>query len=315
MAFYLVYSPMPYSKRELSRELKSLKESGCSGIFISIKAKSLRSRESPKRTNGIVKNLLGQAKAAGLKTGAIVECFHESEYYLTDNCTPPVNYLGASYVPSADYYPICPNNPRAVQLCHSSIEQVTHKFDLDYLYLQHFRFPFFWEKEELDIQNRIPPFCYCPFCVTEFSSVMGEIVSSGEQMVSMMPEWLEWRSEVIQSLLAGIIARISNRIQVIIAHPPLSLIDLPFTTGQLPQRFIEEGCYLSPQLHHKVKQKDLVWVEDLLDQYQLELRANKIFPSFEFDSKIEFDYLTGIAKKFAGILLHRRATKKDHLFS
>jgi hypothetical protein len=306
---------MPYSKRELSRELNSLKEGGCSGIFISIKAKSLKNRETQKRTNGILKNLIGQAKVAGLKTGVMLECFHESGYYLSENCTPPVNYLGAPYVPSAGYYPICPNNPQAMQLCLSSIEQVTHKFDLDYLYLQHFRFPFFWEKEELDIQNRIPPFCYCPFCVTEFSSVMGEIVSSGEQMLNMMPEWLEWRSEVIQSLLSGIIAKVPSRVQVIVALPPLSLIDLPFTTGQLPQGFIEDGCYLSPQLHHKIKQKDLIWAEDLLDQYQLELRANKIFPSFEFDSKIEFDYLTGIAKKFAGVLLNRRVIKKDNLFS
>jgi hypothetical protein len=315
MAYYLVYSPMPYSKRELSRELNSLKEGGCSGIFISIKAESLKNRETQKRTNGILKNLIGQAKVAGLKTGVMLECFHESGYYLSENCTPPVNYLGASYVPSAGYYPICPNNPQAMQLCLSSIEQVTHKFDLDYLYLQHFRFPFFWEKEELDIQNRIPPFCYCPFCVTEFSSVMGEIVSSGEQMLNMMPEWLEWRSEVIQSLLSGIIAKVPSRVQVIVALPPLSLIDLPFTTGQLPQGFIEDGCYLSPQLHHKIKQKDLIWAEDLLDQYQLELRANKIFPSFEFDSKIEFDYLTGIAERFAGILLNHRVIKKDNLFS
>jgi hypothetical protein len=310
MAFYLEYSPTSLTKKELSRGLNSLKESGCGGIFISIKSKSLKNREAQKRTNGILKNLIGQAKVVGLKTGVIIECFHEAGYYLSENCTPPVNYLGAPYVPSAEYYPICPNNPQAVQLCHNSIEQVIHKFDLDYLYLQHFRFPFFWEKEELDIQNRIPPFCYCPFCVTEFSSVMGEIVSSAEQMLSMMPEWLEWRSEVIQSLLSGIIARVPNRIQVIVALPPLSLIDLPFTTGQLPQGFIEEGCYLSPQLHHKIKQKDLVWAEDLLDQYQLELRANRIFPSFEFDSQAEFAYLTGIAEKYAGILLNSRLTHK-----
>lgn len=306
---------MSYSKRELSRDLNSLKESGCGGIFISIKAKSLINREAQKRTNGILKNMINQAKVVGLKTGVMIECFHESGYYLSESYTPPINYLGAPYVPSAGYYPICPNNPQAVQLCHTSIEQVINKFDLDYLYLEHFRFPFFWEKEELDIQNRIPPFCYCPFCVTEFSSVMGEIVSSGEQMLNMMPEWLEWRSEVIQALLAGIIAKVPNRVQVIVALPPLSLIDLPFTTGQLPHRFIEEGCYLSPQLHHKIKQKELLWAEDLLDQYQLELRANKIFPSFEFDSQTEFDYLTGIARKFAGILLNCRSTKKDNLFS
>ncbi|MCD6441501.1 MAG: hypothetical protein J7L86_06955 [Candidatus Marinimicrobia bacterium] len=305
MALFIKYHPGKYSKMQFGQDLERIKSAGYDGLFfpVSVLKSSLKQKE--KAVDYQLQSIITHAKSLNLKTGVILNCFNDPALYRNDNFTPPGTNLGASYVPESEYYPICINNPTGLQSFHQTINKVTGKIVPDYLYLKHFRFPFYWEKEELDIQSHIPPFCYCPFCITEFSSVVGEIVSTGDQIQQMMPEWLEWRTEVLFNLLLDVIENVAGRSQLIIALPPLSLIDLPFTTGQLPQLFIEEGCFVSPQLHHKIKGKNLAWVEDLLDQYQLDLRSNRLFPSFEYSNEKEFEKLANLSGKFPGIILRR----------
>ncbi len=290
---------------EFWQELERIKSAGFDGLFFPVSAQKSKLKIKEKTVNYPLQSMISQAKSLNLKTGVILNCFNDPALYQNDNFTPPGTNLGASYVPESDYYPICVNNPAGLQSFRQMINKVTGKIVPDYLYFEHFRFPFHWEKEELDIQSHIPPFCYCPFCVTEFSSVVGEIVSTGDQIQQMMPEWLEWRTEVLFNLLTDVIEKVAGRSQLIIALPPLSLIDLPFTTGQLPQMFIEEGCFVSPQLHHKIKDKNLAWIEDLLDQYQLDLRSNRLFPSFEYTNEKEFEKLTNLSGKFLGTIFRR----------
>ncbi len=302
MALYLSYNQKTYSKVQFTKRLERIKSLGFDGLFFPVANTNTMGHSTKERKILPFWNMIAQAKSSELKTGIKLQCFQNRVLYQNDSFIPPMNYLGATYLPKSDYYPVCPNNPDGLHTFYNIIDLIVKNTLPDFIYLEHFRFPFYWEKEELDIQNRIPPFCYCPFCVTEFSSVVGEIVSTGEQIQSMMPEWLEWRTEVMFSLLSYIQEKVSNDVQIIVALPPLSLIDLPFTTGQLPQGLIEEGCLLSPQLHHRVKTKNLAWIEDLLDQYQLDLRIRRLIPSFEYGNAKEFEYLAKLEKKYSGII-------------
>jgi len=302
MALYFSYNQKTYSKVQFIKQLERIKSLGFDGLFFPVANTNIIGHSKKEQKILPFWNMIDQARSSGLKTGIKLQCFQNRVLYQNDSFTPPMNYLGATYFPKLDYYPVCPNNPDGLQTFYNIIDLIIDKTLPDFIYLEHFRFPFYWEKEELDIQNSIPPFCYCPFCVTEFSSVVGEIVSTGEQIQSMMPEWLEWRTEVMFSLLSYIQESVPNDVQIIVALPPLSLIDLPFTTGQLPQGLMEEGCLLSPQLHHRVKAKNLAWIEDLLDQYQLDLRIRRLFPSFEYGNAKEFEYLAKLERKYLGIL-------------
>jgi hypothetical protein len=302
MALYFSYNQKTYSKVQFIKQLERIKSLGFDGLFFSVANTNTIGHSKKERKKLPFWNMIAQIRSSGLKTGIKLQCFQNRVLYQNDSFIPPMNYLGATYFPKSDYYPVCPNNPDGLQTFYNIIDLIAKNTLPDFIYLEYFRFPFYWEKEELDIQNRIPPFCYCPFCVTEFSSVVGEIVSTGEQIQSMMPEWLEWRTEVMFSLLSYIQENVPNDVQIIVALPPLSLIDLPFTTGQLPQGLIEKGCLLSPQLHHRVKTKNLAWIEDLLDQYQLDLRIRRLFPSFEYGNAKEFEYLAKLERKYSGII-------------
>jgi len=248
--------------------------------------------------------LIYQAKECGLQTGIVVNCFLNKELYNLENFTAPVSYTGAVYNPQCDYYPVCPNNPVAVQTLLADVDKYLGRYTPDYLYMNHFQFPFDWENEDLDIQDSMPQFCYCPFCLTEFSSVIGEIVNNSEQIEQTMPEWLEWRTDSILNLIIHVKKHISkSRTRLIIGLPPLALIDLPFSTGLLPYSILDEGLIVSPQLYHRTKQKQLVWIEDILDQYRIDLNLRKIWPLFKVESRNEFGYFTRFGGIFGNLIL------------
>lgn len=248
--------------------------------------------------------LIYQAKECGLQTGIVINCFLNKELYNMENFTAPVSYTGAVYNPGSGYYPVCPNNPVALQTLLADVDKYLGRYAPDYLYMNHFQFPFDWENEDLDIQDSMPQFCYCPFCLTEYSSVIGEIVNNSAQIEQTMPEWLEWRTDSILNLIVGVKKHISkSRTQLIIGLPPLTLIDLPFSTGLLPYDILDEGLIVSPQMYHRTKQKQLVWIEDILDQYRIELNLRKIWPLFRVENRSEFDYFIRLDGIFANLIL------------
>lgn len=302
MAMYLHYSLKQYTGKSDPQIIAALKSGNYKGIFISGADNTSRKKNKNKQTDRL-DNLIGIVKDTGRQTGIIINCFQSKQLYSADGFTPPVAYTGAEYNPTSGYYPICPNNPVGIQELLLNIDAVIARYSPDYLYLDHFQFPFNWRVEELDIQDKSPQFCYCPFCITEFSSVVGEIVINSEQIEQMMPEWLEWRTDAVLNLISTVKQHVSGKTQLIIGLPPLALIDLPFTAGLLPYSIIEEGLIVSPQLYHNTKKKKLLWIEDVLDQYKIDLNLRKVWPFFEIKTPQEFAFVKGFENQYGSLIL------------
>ena len=299
MPQYLHYSLSNHSLINDAELLSSLGSSDYSGVIISEWVKSKTDNQQKSRLKKIIKNI----KKNKLQTGIVLDCFQNDKLYISDDFTPPVAYNGAVYNPTSDYFPVCPNNPIGLQEVLSQIESIFEIFTPDYLYLNHFQFPFDWKEEDLDIQDKSPRFCYCPFCITEFSSVVGEIVTSSDQIEEMMPEWLEWRTDSVENLLIMVKQHLPGNTQLIVGLPPLAMIDLPFSIGLLPHSLIDEGIIISPQLFHKKQKKKLLWIEDVLDQYRIDLNQRKIWPFFNIQSSNELAYINKLTDQYGAVII------------
>ncbi len=312
MSLFIKYFPKIYIRKTFTNDLSDIKKAGFDGVFFPAMIPESLAASNSRRTEFFpVSRMVELAKGVGLKTGVILQCFKSSKLWSVETFSPPVNFSGVAYNPESWYHPICPNNPSGLEYYQKLLVKMSRITQPDYFYLDFFWFPFFWEEEELDVQNRVPPFCYCPFCVAEFSSVVGEIVNSTSKIIERMPEWLEWRTVVIMKLLIDTKEVLAYKSRVIVSLPPLSLIDLPFTTGQLPLAFTDEGCLVSPLLHHITKKKNLLWVEDILDQYKMDVKPNKMFPSFEVSNRKEFGKIVELCGNFTGIIFSHWETFKN----
>ncbi len=303
MTLYIKYSPRRYERQSLYLDLKIIKDKGYDGVFFPL-ARPFEPGFHTMRYFPVAR-MIEIAQSTGLKTGVVLDCFQNQFLWHKDNFTAPVNSTGAIYNPEKWYHPVCPSNPMGLDFYHNLLDKVYRLGSIDYCLLENLRFPFFWQNEDLDIQHRVPPFCYCPFCVTEFSSMMGEVVSFIGQIIEMLPDWLEWRSGVIMNLVHDARDFLMKKTKLIISTPPLALIDLPFATGQLPLAFVDNGCLIAPELHHRTKIGSTLWIEDLLDQYRLEFKMQKLFPVFRVKNEIELqEYLAvSSANNFIGIIV------------
>jgi hypothetical protein len=245
-----------------------------------------------------------------LKTGVILDSLNSQLVWRDENYTVPISFSSAAYKPQQNYYPICPSNPAGLEYFDKILMKMHRIPAPDYFYILNLRFPFFWQNEPLDIQNQVPPYCYCPFCITEFSSIVGEIINSGSQILDLITEWLEWRTSTIFNLFLDARELLPSNPRLIIALPPLSLIDLPFTTGQLPMAFTERGALISPQLSHRTRCQNYVWIEDMLEQYQFDIKSNKIMPCFGVSSLKDLKMLSRWEKSFPAILFSNWQTIK-----
>ncbi|MFA7710727.1 MAG: hypothetical protein WCY30_06455 [Candidatus Neomarinimicrobiota bacterium] len=305
MAIFVKYCTAQYERQRLIEDLKIIRDKGYQGVFFSL-AKSYVS-DDQKMKYFPVARMIELAGQTGLKVGVIIDCFQNPFLWHKETFTAPVNYAGATYNPRKQYLPICPNNPIGLDFYHSLLAKVYRLGSVDYCLLENLRFPFFWQEEDLDVQHRVPPFCYCPFCVTEFSSMIGEVVSFTSQIVEMLPDWLEWRSEIIMNLVHDARDVLMKRTQLIVTTPPLALIDLPFATGQLPLAYVNNGCLIAPALYHRTKTGNLLWIEDMIDQYRLEFKMNKLFPIFKVSNEEELKQYLAVSSMdpFAGVLVDR----------
>jgi len=303
MPAYIKYCPIRYNRQQLIEDLKLFRDQGYDGVFYRLdkpyESGNLTMKYFP------VARMIELTKQAGLKVGIILDCFQSPFLWQKDIFSPPVNYLGTAYTPQKGYYPVCPNNPIGNDFYHLLLQKTYRLGQIDYCMLENLRFPFFWQEENLDIQHRVPPFCYCPFCVTEFSSMVGEVVSFTSQIVEMLLDWLEWRLSVIANLVYDACDVLIRKTKIIINTPPLALIDLPFATGQLPLAYVDSGCLISPALYHPSKMSNIFWIEDILDQYRIKFKMNKLFPTFKVQNESEISQYLEIDSKenFAGLLI------------
>jgi len=303
MTTFVKYCPTNYDRQILVSDLREISEKGFDGVFFPL-AKPF-TPDNPVMKYFPVARMSELARQAGLKVGIIIDCFQNQSLWYKDTFSAPVNSSGTAYNPDKWYYPVCPNNPMGLAFYHSLLEKINRLKQIDYCLLEDLRFPFFWQEEDLDIQHRMPSFCYCPFCVTEFSSMMGEVVSFAGQIIEMLPDWLEWRSGVVMNLVHDARDFLIKKTKLIISAPPLALIDLPFTTGQLPLAYVDNGCLIAPELYHSSKSGNLLWIEDILDQYNLEFKMSKLFPIFKTHNTAELEQYQAISSTnaFSGIII------------
>ena len=303
MTKFVKYYPQVYNRKEFVENLRKIKQSGFDGVFLSatrsweeIKQRRLKSEFYQ------ISRMIDIVREFGLQVGVILDCFHSPKLWTHENFSAPIGVSGVNFLPQSWYYPVCPSNPLAYERYYKMLEKMYSISTPDFFVLDFLRFPFFWETMELDVQHRIPPYCYCPFCMGEFSSEVGEIVSSLSQIDELMPEWLEWRNQVIYDFFRDAKDLLENDSSIIVSLPPLSLIDLPFTTGQLPMAYSDAGSYVSPLLYHSQKKKDMLWIEDILDQYVFDIGRKKVAPSFEITNIGEFEEFSKITN-FQNIFL------------
>lgn len=305
MNLYYKYLPQLIGQTDLSHNLKVLKELGFAGVFFPYYKPACPNNGNKRQVYYPLEKANEYARQTGLKFGVYVACFQSSRLWAKENFSPPVNHTGTSYIPDGHYFPVCPNNPMGMDNFYRIVERLAKLSPCDFYLFEYLRFPFNWQKEDLDVQYHLPKFCYCPFCVTEFSSVMGEVVSYASQIMDYLAEWLDWRSNVITNLIGIAHEALAKKGRLIISVPPLALIDLPFTTGQIPSSITDMGCFLSPKLYHPSKPNNLPWIEDILDQYSLEINLNKLFPALHVRSQDEIDQCLKLGDKYklAGALL------------
>ena len=312
MSLIVKYYPHLHKNERFSENLSMIAESGFEGIlFPIVKSEGLSPRQSYEVHFYQINKMTRMAKEYGLTVGLIIECFHSDPLWKLNTFSAPVSFSGASYAPMDWYHPLCPNNPMAIERFSMIVNKAAKCVRADFVYLDFLRFPFFWEKEQLDVQHRMPPYCYCPFCLGEFSSIVGEIIHTSSQIYDLIEEWLEWRNYIIVERLISAKEKLQNNFFVTVSFPPLANIDLAFTTGQTPSIFTDEGCYVSPILHHSIKNKKLNWVDDMLDQYKMDLKPSKIIPSLQVTSMKDLETFKEWDDDFPFINLFNWMTLRD----
>lgn len=284
------------------KNIARIKDAGFDGIFFpATKSECRNNKHSSKIEFYPVSEMIEKVREKELKAGIILQCFHSPQLWSMDFFSPPVNFDGTPYVPDSWYRPTCPNNPISQERFQNILNEMSGIVPPDYFYFDFFRFPFFWEQEQLEVQHKAPPYCYCSHCLTSFSSSIGTTVYSVSQVLEMIPEWLEWRTISILEWLENAKELLPDKSQIIIATPPITITNLVSTTGQFTQGLIDKGCLISPLLYHAIKEKNMSWVEKMLNQYQIDMKATDLFPGFQITDKEEFNLIKQWQDRFTGL--------------
>ncbi len=302
MAVYIKYFPKKYNRKDFKKNIEEIKNSGFEGVLLP--ASRPEDQTEYKTELFPISRMIEIAKENGLKTGVILKCFHSAKTWDNLLFSPPVGISGVSMTAKSWYHPLCPNNPVSLNRYSNLLNKMVKISKPDLFYLEHLRFPFLWQKEDLDIQSQAPPFCYCPFCVTEYATIIGDIVSHSSQILETMPEWLSWRTSIILERYYQAKKTLAPIAKIIVAVPPLSLIDLPFTTGQLPLAFSEEGSHVSPLIYNNKMNKNYLWTEDLMNQYDFDMPRSRISPAFDIGNNEEFQINRKLNKKYDDIFFY-----------
>ena len=282
MSKYLKYNYKKYNKEDYNKFLSHSISKNIDGVIFSLLNPNAKFIEDDIESefNPEISEMLVLAHERGLKTAIELDIFNSQYLWQHKNFTPPVSSKGTEYIPNNGYYPICPNNKLSSERFTKLVEYISNYIP-DYFILSEFRFPYDWKSNSLDLQDKIPPFCYCPFCIGEFSSELGIAITDLESLNDNINQWMNWRFEVLDDYFDYLIEKLVTRKSIVIQVPPLNLVDIPFSTGQVLLDYGEQGAKISPMLFHQTKGKDPYWGLDNLDVFKIDIPKEIIIPSIE----------------------------------
>src|SRR6056297_2546112 len=197
MPKHIRYNLQKFRNKEIKNTLNSIKEAGFSGVVIP--AARPNSNSFTECEFFPVAELAYFAREQGLDLTLEINIFESWYVWKHKNFSAPIKFNNSPYYPDQDenYYPICPNNPlsqRRIEKILSQLETVPESVSL---LISELGFPFDWKQNSLDIQHSHPPFCYCPFCLGEFSEYIDERVTEPQQIENNFRYWMDWRINVI----------------------------------------------------------------------------------------------------------------------
>ncbi len=282
MCKFIKYNFEKYSKKDYNYFLNKLLKNNIKGVIIDTKISVNEKSNSKFQTdlNPHINEMVILAHEKGLQTGLEISIFESKLLWDHNNFSPPVSSYGTEFIPKWDYYPVCPNN----KLSTERLNQLLIHFENivpDYYILKEFRFPYDWQHNSLDLQEKIPTYCYCPYCIGEFSASAGVIINNVDTLYDNITNWMQWRFEVLIDYLTIIMNKLSVKKSILIQVPPLNLVDIPFSTGQVLLDFAELGAKISPLLFHKTKDRDPMWGLEILDIFKIDIPSKIIIPSIQ----------------------------------
>ena len=304
MARYIKYNLNHYKENRFSEILSQINKAGFSGILIlpqksgfDVNQAGLQHEFYP------VDNIINLCNKSGLDIILELKIFESPYLWQHKNFTQPVNYNNIPYYPAEkeNYYPVCPNNPVAEARFYNLINRLKKLPDSISFLISELGFPFNWKSNSLIIQYSQPPFCYCPFCMGEFSQYIGEKIIEPEQIQDNIRYWMDWRVNVIYKYFDKLFSVLLDR-ELIISIPPLSLIDLPFVTAQIPIAFLKDNARIGAPLLHRLIDKKFSWVIRQLDHYDLEMEERDLVPIFNVDPLVMDKHKQLERKDFADVI-------------
>jgi hypothetical protein len=286
MRKFLKYTFKKYNKTEYNKFLSTLATQKIDGVIINAlnhEAKFIQDNFL-QEVQSSINEMVIMAHERDILTAVELDLFNSRYLWQHKNFTPPVSSHGAEYCVKHDYYPICPNNKLTIDRFSILIDFISNIIP-DYFILSEFRFPYDWRHHSLDLPDKIPPYCYCPFCIGEFSSELGIVVTGLETLYANINEWMNWRFEVLDDYFEYLLDKLVPKRSVIIQVPPLNLVDIPFSTGQVLLDYAEQGAKISPLLFHRTKNKEANWALEILDVLKIDIPAEIILPAIEMTDK------------------------------
>lgn len=287
MPRHIRYNLKTFQKASFKNNLIKMKAAGFSGVVIPAARQDFNQQNVGNESEfHPLEPILEIAQNIEMQVTFDFNIFESRYLWFHKNFSQPVNYNNLSYFPGKkiNYYPICPNNPLAQERVDNIIEILKKLTHSSTILLSELSFPFDWKYTNLEVQESEPPFCYCPFCLGEFSEYIEEMITEPDQIRDNIRFWMDWRISVIYDYFEKISSELFDS-NLIISIPPLSLIDIPFVTGQIPIAFLKNQARISPPLLHRTQKRDFRWVMDQLQHYDTEMREDELVPIFEVQSK------------------------------
>ena len=306
MARYIKYNLNHFKENRFAEDLNRIKKAGFSGVLILPQKSEVDINQAGFHNEFYpFDKIINLCSQAGLDTILEFKIFESPYLWQHKNFTQPVNYNNIPYYPAKkeNYYPVCPNNPVAKKRFNNLINSLKKLPDSVSVLISELGFPFNWKTNSLNIQYSQPPFCYCPFCMGEFSQYIEEKIIEPEQIQDNIRYWMDWRINVIYKYFDKLFAGLSTK-DLIISIPPLSLIDLPFATAQIPIAFLKDNARLASPLLHNLIDKKFSWVVSQLDHYDLEIEEQELVPIFDVDPLVMDKCKQLETKGFADVIYH-----------
>ncbi|MFP4547272.1 MAG: hypothetical protein ACLFQM_04015 [Fidelibacterota bacterium] len=280
----LKYNFNRFNKKEYVGFLDKIIAQDCDGIILSAFKQNVN-RKKFAYTNEYhqsISEMIYMAHDRNLMTALELNLFSSKYLWNHKNFSPPVSSKGAEFPHTEDYYPVCPNNKLSSERIVKLIDAVSNIIP-DYFILNEFRFPYDWQNNPLDLQDKIPNYCYCPYCIAEFSSELGIIINNIDTLFNNINAWMTWRFQVLEDYFEFILDKLVAKKDLIVQVPPLNLVDIPFSTGQTLLEYGEKGAKISPLLFHRTKQKDMNWSLEILELFKIDIPEEIIIPSIQHE--------------------------------